>query len=69
MQQKYFKTFDTVREFDYDQLNALISEEVFIAIPELLELNQIKSKDFYDLGALARNVFYMICREKITQPS
>ena len=68
LQQKYFKTHDTVKEFTYEQLNVLISEDVFIAIPELLELNQIPSKDFYDLGALARNVFYMICREQITQP-
>jgi hypothetical protein len=68
LQQKYFKTHDTVKEFTYEQLNVLISEDVFIAIPELLELNQIPSKDFYDLGALARNVFYMICREQIAQP-
>lgn len=68
LQQKYFKTHNTIKEFTYEQLNVLISEDVFIAIPELLELNQIPSKDFYDLGALARNVFYMICREKITQP-
>jgi len=67
LQQKYFKTHDTVKEFNYNQLEALISEDVFIAIPELLELNQIPSKDFYDLSALALNVFYMICREKITQ--
>jgi len=40
---------------------------LFIAIPELMELNEMKP-DFYDLGALARNVFYMICREQITQP-
>lgn len=25
--------------------------------------------DFIDLGALARNVFYMICRTQITQPT
>ena len=68
LQQKYFTTHDTVKEFTYEQLNVLISEDVFITIPELLELNQIPSKDFYDLGALARNVFYMICREQITQP-
>lgn len=69
LQRKYFKTYDKVREFDYNQLKALISEDVFIAIPELLELNQIPSKDFYDLSALARNVFYMICRKEITQSS
>lgn len=69
LKQKYFKTNDTVREFSYEQLNNLITEDLFIAIPELMELNEIEGKGFYDLGALARNVFYMICREQITQPS
>ena len=68
MQQKYFKNLETVKEFTYDQLENLITEDVFIAIPELMELNEIEGSDFYDLGALARNVFYMICREQITQP-
>jgi hypothetical protein len=68
LQQKYFTTYDHVEVFTYEQLNIIISEDVLIAIPELLELNKIPSKDFYDLGALARNVFYMICREQITQP-
>ena len=67
LQQKYFKTHDTVREFTFEQLNTLISEDVFIGIPELLKLNQIDSKDYYDLAALARNIFYMICREEIVQ--
>ncbi len=68
LKQKYFKTNDNVKEFSYEQLNNLITEDLFIAIPELLELNEIEGKGFYDLGALARNVFYMICREQITQP-
>jgi len=68
IQQKYFKTESSVKEFTYKQLENLISEDVFIAIPELMELNEIEGSDFYDLGALARNVFYMICREQITQP-
>ena len=68
MQQKYFNTKDSVREFTYTHLENLITEDTFIAIPELMELNEIKGSDFYDLGALARNVFYMICREQITQP-
>lgn len=29
----------------------------------------VQSFNQYDLGTLARNVFYMICREKIMQPS
>jgi hypothetical protein len=65
LKQKYFKS-GTVKEFTYDQLHNLISEDIFIAIPEVMELNEMKP-NFYDLGALARNVFFMICREKITQ--
>ena len=68
MQQKYFKTESSVIEFTCEQLKNLVSEDVFIAIPELMELNEIDGKDFYDLGALSRNVFYMILREQITQP-
>ena len=68
MQQKYFKTESSVIDFTYEQLKNLVSEDVFIAIPELMELNEIEGKDFYDLGALSRNVFYMILREQITQP-
>ena len=68
MQQKYFKTESSVIEFTCEQLKNLVSEDVFIAIPELMELNEIEGKDFYDLGALSRNVFYMILREQITQP-
>ena len=68
LQQKYFTTDGHVEVFTYEQLNKLITEDLFIAIPEIYELNQIKSKEFYDLGALARNVFFMICREQITQP-
>ena len=67
LQQKYFKTKDTVREFTYDRLEAFISEDIFIAIPEVMALNEMQP-DFIDLGALARNMFYMICREQITQP-
>ena len=68
MQQKYFKTESSVIEFTCEQLKNLVSEDVFIAIPELMELNEIEGKDFYDLEALSRNVFYMILREQITQP-
>ncbi len=67
LKQKYFKNPDAVKVFTYDHLNNLITEDLFIAIPEIMELNEMEP-DFYDLGALARNVFYMICREQITQP-
>lgn len=67
LQKKYFCIDEHVESFTFEQLSKLITEDLFIAIPEIYELNQIESKDFYDLSALARNVFYMICREKITQ--
>jgi len=67
LKQKYFKNNGTIQEFTYDQLYNLISEDIFIAIPEVMELNEMQP-NFYDLGALARNVFFMICREQITQP-
>jgi hypothetical protein len=62
--------------FSFDDLVSLISEEVFAAIPEIEKLNHRKNEektgfgpddDFIDLYALARNVFYMVMREKITQ--
>ena len=71
-------------EFSYNELSAMITEDVFASIPEIEKLNHRKNKragagfcsrygkpspddDFIDLGALARNVFYMILRESITQ--
>jgi hypothetical protein len=53
-------------QFTYEQLQEVINEEALGSIPEILELNKLKP-DFIDLGALARNVFYMILREHITQ--
>jgi len=52
--------------FTFDSLQELISEPVFASIPEMLELNNMLP-DFIDLYVLARNVFYMILREQITQ--
>lgn len=66
LQQKYFRNEDDVVKFTYDQLKQLINENIFIAIPEIYELNQMEP-DFIDLGALARNIFYMVYREQITQ--
>ena len=63
----YFHLDGEVIEFTYEKLNALICENVFSAIPEIMALNEM-SPEFYGLGALSRNVFYMICREQITQP-
>lgn len=67
LQQRYFKTNDTVIEMDYDLIKKLTDEDLFVAIPEILALNQMKP-DFICLGALSRNVFYHILREQITQP-
>jgi hypothetical protein len=67
LQKKYFKSKDTVVEMDCNLIKRLTDEDLFIAIPEILALNQMKP-DFIDLGALSRNVFYHILREQITQP-
>ncbi len=53
-------------KFKYQELRDMINEKEFGKIPEILALNEMKP-DFIDLGALARNVFYMILREHITQ--
>ena len=67
LSQKYFRNRDEVRRMDYDLIASLTSEDIFIAIPEIMALNETKD-DFIDLGALSRNVFYHILREQITQP-
>lgn len=67
LQQRYFKTKDTVVEMGCDLIKKLTDEDLFVAIPEILALNEMKP-DFIDLGALSRNVFYHILREQITQP-
>jgi hypothetical protein len=59
----YFKSDNTVLKFTYDELKKLVDDDLFCHIPEILLLNQIE--DFVDLGALARNVFYMIVRLQI----
>lgn len=72
---------ETVKKFDYEELNLFISERAFEKIPAVLALNVAKvttgsgwrnrhnkphpDYDFIDLGALARNVFYAIVREHI----
>ena len=57
---------NSIKAFTYQELESLINEDTLGSIPEILELNNLKP-NFYDLCALARNVFYMICREQITQ--
>lgn len=67
LQRRYFKARDTVIEMDCILIRKLTDEDLFIAIPEIYELNQT-TPGFIDLGALSRNVFYHILREQITQP-
>jgi len=67
LRHKYFMTTSTVVKFTYSELENEISETTFASIPAILSLNKTKP-DFIDLGALARNMFFMICRELITQP-
>lgn len=61
-----FKNVMLPEQFTYDQLSEIVSDDVFEKIPAIMALNTMKP-DFIDLGALARNVFYMMLREQITQ--
>ena len=70
-------------KFTYDELSEFLSDDIFESIPAIEKLNHPKISegvgynnrhnephpdyDFIDLGALARNVFYMLLRENITQ--
>lgn len=72
---------ESCKEFSYDELAAIVHEDVFETIPEILSLNKPKVSsgsgyarrhvvmhpdyDFIDLGALARNVFYSMVRSHI----
>ncbi len=82
---KYFKNAELPEEFAYASLGKIINEDAFEGIPEIEQLNHCRISsgsgydnrynnphpdyDFIDLGALARNVFYMLLRENITQSS
>ena len=65
------------KQFTYDELSDFLSDKALEAIPEIEKLNHPKIDnnqnittnpdcDFICLGALSRNVFYMILRESIT---
>lgn len=58
---KEFKNIDVAEFFSYKRLSNLLTEDKLGNIPEILKLSRMKP-DFIDLGALARNVFYMIIR-------
>lgn len=62
----FFNKSNIPEKFNYERLRDMINEETFAAIPDILALNELKP-DFIGLGALARNIFFMILREHITQ--
>jgi hypothetical protein len=62
----FFEKPTIPEQFDFARLQGVINEDAFASIPDILALNELKP-DFIDLGALARNIFYMILREHITQ--
>lgn len=54
-----------VGKFEYEELRKAINEKAFESIPAIAALNESQTGqrgDFVDLGALARNVFYMLLR-------
>ena len=61
----FFKNPDVPEEFTFEGVKTIVSDVNFESIPEILELNNLEP-DFICLGALSRNVFYMILREYIT---
>lgn len=63
---KFFTSGVVPEKFTYGRLQEVINDDVFESINPILDLNKLKP-DFIDLGALARNVFFMILREHITQ--
>ena len=62
----FFDKPNLPEKLNYEKLKNIINEEAFVSIPDILELNKLKP-DFIDLDVLARNVFFMILREHITQ--
>jgi hypothetical protein len=61
LKNRFFHNSDDIIAFSYDRLSRIISEDVFMAIPELMTLNKL-NPNFYDLGVLARNVLSMMWR-------
>lgn len=56
-----------VTRFTYESLNLFLTPQKLASMPSLFELNQV-DEGILSLGALARNMFYDILRESITQP-
>lgn len=61
-----FKDPKIPQVFTYSELEEILDEKNLSQIPAILELNS--GHGWIDLGALSRNMFYMILREQITQP-
>ena len=64
----FFKSVkkDYVQKFSFKELETILNSDNLANIPDIFALNQTKP-DFIDLGALSRNVLYMIAREEITR--
>jgi len=62
-----FKKKEIPEEFNLGAIETLVDSKLLFSIPEIAELNENNDKDFIDLGALERNVKYMIVREQIIQ--
>lgn len=56
-------------EYSYKSLSIVLDENRLAEIPEILELNTTYDPDNISIGALSRNMFYLILRLKITQES
>ena len=65
----HFNNNNSFRVFTYHQLEDLISLPNFTKVEALVNVNQRpEGEDFIDLGALARNVRYMVMRLQIVEP-
>ena len=63
---KFFNNPENPEKFTYERLEEVTNEKALESIKPILALNNLKP-DFISLGALARNIFYKILREHITQ--
>ncbi len=63
-----FENPNLPQEFSVPDIETLVSEQTLKGIPSVLLLNINEDNDFIDLGALERNVKFMILRNQITQP-
>lgn len=62
---RFFKNPGVPQYFSLIEIEAINSENIFLSIPEIYELND--GRNFVDLSALSRNVTYMICRNSLLE--